>query len=231
MTGKSVMDKAPGGPATLVISSKNYSSWSLRGWLLMRLSGLPFTLDRVDPNDSVARAELLNQTSSIRIPYLLHDGLMISDVMAMAEYLNELCPQAQMYPQDARARAICRLVSAEMHAGFASLRAALPVNLHAKPRRVPLWAGVRADIARISTIWSECLAAHGGPYLFGKHMSVADAMYAPVCTRYHTYQVKLDADCAAYADFVMRWPQMQEWIEDARAEPDEVSELELDVEF
>jgi glutathione S-transferase len=222
---------APSGPARLVISSKNYSSWSLRGWLLMRMSGIDFTLERVDPNDSVARAELLNQTSSVRIPYLVHDGLDLPDVMAIAEYLNEIRPQAQMYPADLKARARCRAVSAEMHEGFTSLRAALPVNLRAEPRRVPLWSGVRADIARISEIWTECLKTSGGPFLFGDRMTVADAMYAPVCTRYHTYMVKLEPLCAAYTDIILALPDMQSWTEDAREEPGEVSELELDVEF
>ena len=217
--------------AKLIISSKNYSSWSLRGWLLARMSGLPFALERVAADHQVARAELLNQTSSIRIPYLVHNGIEIWDVLAIAEYLNEIKPEAQMYPADVAARARCRTVSAEMHAGFVSLRAALPVNLHATPRKMPIWSGVRADIERISEIWTDCLSKSGGPFLFGAKMSVADAMFAPVCTRYATYQVKLDSVSDAYKTHILALADVKAWIADARNEAEEVSELELDVEF
>jgi glutathione S-transferase len=216
-------------PATLVISSRNYSSWSLRGWLMVRLAGLPCTVMQVSPDDHTARAELLLQTASIRIPYLEHDGLRIWDVLAIAEYLNERFPGAQMMPADKAARARCRSISGEMHAGFAALRSSLPVNLRAFRPGFPIWAGVRGDIDRITEIWRECLAEWGGPYLFGHRLTVADAMYAPVCTRFVTYDVRLDAASERYKRAVLDLPDMHDWI--SQAEPDEVSELEIEGEF
>ena len=217
--------------ATLVISSRNYSSWSLRGWLLVRLAGLPCTVRSVEAGNAVARAELLLQTSSIRIPYLEHDGLKIWDVLAIAEYLHELFPEAGMMPADHAARARCRAISGEMHAGFNALRASLPVNLHAFRPNFPIWSGVRADIDRITEIWRECLDSWGGPYLFGDKLSVADAMYAPVCTRFATYDVELDPLSETYKTTILNLPDMRAWIAEAKREPDEVSELEMEVEF
>jgi glutathione S-transferase len=217
--------------ATLVLSSKNYSSWSLRGWLLLRLSGLPFSERVLAHDDAMARAELLLQTSSIRIPYLEHDGLHIWDVLAIAEYLHELAPAAGIIPEDRTARARCRSISGEMHSGFAALRSALPVNLNAFRPNFPIWSGVRADIDRVCDIWRECLADWGGPFLFGKRMCLADAMYAPVCTRFATYDVALDPLCARYRDMILALPDMKLWAASAREEPELVSELEVEGEF
>jgi glutathione S-transferase len=218
-------------PATLVISSRNYSSWSLRGWLLVRLAGLPCTVQRLDSSDATARAELLLQTASIRIPYLEHEGLRIWDVLAIAEYLHERFPEAGMMPAERAARARSRAISGEMHAGFATLRASLPVNLRARHRSFPIWSGVRADIDRITEIWRECLAEWGGPYLFGTRPGVADAMFAPVCTRFQTYAVALDPACAAYNAMMLASDPMRAWFADAAEEADEVSELDIEVEF
>ena len=223
--------QAAADAATLVISSRNYSSWSLRGWLLVRLAGLACDVRRVESTDAVARAELLLQTASIRIPWLEHEGLVIWDVMAIAEYLHERFPESPMLPSERAARARCRAISGEMHGGFASLRASLPVNLRAFRPNFPIWSGVRADIDRITEIWRECLETWGGPYLFGSELSVADAMYAPVCTRFSTYDVELDGPCAAYNATILGLPDMVAWIAEARQEPDEVSELEVEVEF
>ena len=217
--------------AVLTISSRNYSSWSLRGWLLLRWSGLPFAVTRVSNDDAVARAELLQQTSSIRIPSLSHGAVTVWGVLAIAEYVAELAPQAGLLPDDQAARARCRSVSSEMQGGFATLRAGLPVNLHAFRPNFPLWSGVRADIARITEIWRECLADYRGPYLFGTRLCLADAMFAPVCTRFTTYDVDLDPVCEAYRDRIMALPDMREWIEEAKKEPGLVSELEIDGEF
>jgi glutathione S-transferase len=217
--------------ATLVLSSKNYSSWSLRGWLLMRMSGLPFTERVLANDDAMARAELLLQTSSIRIPYLEHNGLHIWDVLAIAAYLDELAPAAGIVPSDIMARARCRSISGEMHSGFSALRSALPVNLNAFRPKFPIWSGVRADIDRVCEIWRECLSGWGGPFLFGETMCLADAMYAPVCTRFATYDVALDAACARYRDMILGLPDMKAWAAAAREEPDLVSELEVEGEF
>jgi len=217
--------------ATLTISSRNYSSWSLRGWLLVRMSGLRFNEMRVGNDDAVALAELLQQSSSTRIPSLEHRGIVVWDTLAIAEYLNEVCPAARMLPDDLAARARCRSISGEMHAGFSALRAALPVNLHAFRPNFPIWSGVRSDILRVTEIWRECLAEYGGPFLFGPRMSVADAMFAPVCTRFATYDVDLDPVSEAYKDRILALPDMVEWTEAAKLEPELVSELEVDGEF
>ncbi len=224
-----------GGPdenvATLIISSRNYSSWSLRGWLLMRMSGLRFREIRTANDDAVARAELLLQTSSIRIPTMEYKGVAVWDTLAIAEFLNELCPAAQMFPSDLGARAHCRSVSGEMHAGFGALRAALPVNLHAFRPNFPIWSGVRADIDRVTEIFRDCLGKYGGPFLFGARMSVADAMFAPVCTRFATYDVDLDRVSEAYKERILALPDMVEWTDAAKLEPEMVSELEVEGEF
>jgi glutathione S-transferase len=212
---------------TLTISSKNYSSWSLRGWLLCKLAGLAFT-ERVLPSDDPStRAELLLLSPSFLVPCLRHDGATVWDTLAIAEYLNELKPDAGLLPAERVARAHCRSISGEMHSGFSNLRSALPMNLKAHYPGFKVWAGARADVDRVVTIWRECLSSYKGPYLFGG-LSLADAMYAPVCTRFLTYDVGLDADCAAYCRRIMALPQMIEWLEAAKSEPDEVEELDAE---
>lgn len=215
--------------ATLTIASKNYGSWSLRGWLLCKLSGLDFDEQPVASDDPSTRAELLLLSPSFLVPCLTHDGVKIWDTLAIAEYLNELMPDAHLLPKPRAARAHCRSISGEMHSGFSNLRSALPMNLKAHHPGFKIWAGAQADIDRVTTIWRECLAASGGPLLFGERPCIADAMFAPVATRFLTYDVKLDSECAAYCQEIMRMPHMQEWIAAAKMEPDEVEEL--DVEF
>ncbi|MBV9756376.1 MAG: glutathione S-transferase family protein [Alphaproteobacteria bacterium] len=214
--------------ATLLISSKNYSSWSLRGYLLARLSGLPFAEQQVDPNDPATRAELLLRASSIRVPCLVHDGVSIWDTLAIAEYLNEIRPQAGMLPADRSARARCRSISGEMHSGFAALRASLPMNLRAHRSGFTVWSAAQADIDRITEIWRECLETWNGPWLFGRRATMADAMYAPVATRCRTYDVPLDPACAAYTAHVLAWPDLVEWTAAALEEPEEIEELEVE---
>jgi glutathione S-transferase len=215
--------------ATLSISSKNYGSWSLRGWLLCKMAGLDFEEVTASSEDPYIRAELLLLSPSFLVPALIHDGVKIWDTLAIAEYLNELKPEAGLLPKDRAARARCRSVSGEMHSGFSNLRSALPMNLKAHYPGFKVWAGAQADIDRIVTVWRECLDQYGGPYLFGEKPTVADAMYAPVCARFVTYDVPLDPDCEGYCRTIMAMPFMQEWIAAARLEPDEVEEL--DVEF
>src|SRR5690349_4886416 len=177
--------------ATLIISSKNYSSWSLRGWLLARMAGLSFKEEPVSPEDRATRAELLLLSSSILVPCLMHDGNSVWDTLAIAEYLNETVPNAGLLPDDRKARARCRSISGEMHSGFAALRSALPMNLKRHYPGFKVWSGALKDIDRITAIWRECLETWHGPFLFGRHPSMADAMYAPVVTRFTTYDVHL----------------------------------------
>ena len=215
--------------ATLTISSKNYSSWSLRGWLLCRMAGLDFDEQPVDLDDPESRQELLLLSPSVLVPRLTHGSVVVWDTLAIAEYLAEIRPKAGLLPADRAVRAHCRAVSGEMHSGFYNLRSALPMNLKARHERFKIFSGARPEVERIRTIWSECLAAHGGPWLFGASPTVADAMYAPVCTRFRTYAVELDPAQQAYCAQVFAWPLMQEWTDGALAEPDEI--IELDVEF
>jgi glutathione S-transferase len=213
--------------ATLTISSKNYSSWSLRGWLLARFAALDFREVMISPDDAEARREILLLSPSILVPCLTHDGIKIWDTLAIAEYLHEIKPKSGLLPADRAARAHCRAVCGEMHSGFASLRGALPMNLK---RRFPghkVWARAQGDIERITTIWRECLARYGGPYLFGKR-TMADAMYAPVVTRFVTYDVAVDKRCTAYGELIMKMPEMMEWISAAKREPEEIDELDME---
>lgn len=219
----------PRPSAVLSISSKNYSSWCLRGWLLCRLAGLDVAEKRLAPDDASARAELLLLSPSFLVPALEHDGLTVWDTWAIAEYLHETHPAAGLFPTDRAARAHCRAVCGEMHSGFANLRAALPMNIKARHEGFKVWGGAQADIERIRAIWHDCLAQYGGPFLFGEKPTAADAMYAPVCSRFTTYGVELDPVCEGYRARVMAHPLMQEWIAGAMEEHEEFEEL--DVEF
>lgn len=215
--------------ASLTISSKNYSSWSLRGFLLCRMAGLDFD-ERIAPwDDPATRAELLLLSPSFLVPCLEHGQVKVWDTLAIAEYLHEIKPGAGLLPTDQAARAHCRAICGEMHSGFANLRSALPMNLKVRHETFKVWGGAQADIERVATIWRECLQKYGGPYLFGATPTMADAMYAPVCTRFATYNVKLDPASAAYRDLMLRFPAMMEWTAAAKSEPEEVEEL--DVEF
>ena len=215
--------------ATLTIASKNYGSWSLSGWLLCKMAGLEFEEEQVKSDDPATRAELLLLSPSFLVPCLRHDGVKVWDTLAIGEYLNELNPGANLMPADRAARSHCRAISGEMHSGFINLRSALPMNIKAHYPGFKVWAGAQADIDRVCAIWRECLSTSGGPYLFGKQPCIADAMYAPVATRFITYDVKLDGQCSAYCNAIMTLPHMQEWIAGAKSEPDELEEL--DVEF
>ncbi len=214
--------------ATLLISSKNYSSWSLRGYLLARLAKLTFEEKIVAPDDPAMRAELLLQSSSIRIPALEHGGVLIWDALAIAEYLNEAFPKAGMLPSDKLARARCRSICGEMHSGFSALRSSLPMNLKLRKPNYRVWSAAQADIDRIIEIWRECLETWKGPWLFGRSPTMADAMYAPVVTRFRSYDVKLDSVCEAYAAHIMAWPDLQEWTAAAMEEPEQIEELDIE---
>src|ERR1700720_1666109 len=214
--------------ATLTISSKNYSSWSLRGWLLTRFSGLEFDEIVTAPDDASARAEILLLSSSILVPCLRHEGATVWDTLAIADYLNEVMPNAGLLPADRIQGAHCRSFWGKIHSGFTSWRASLPVNLKGPFPGLKIWSRAQADIDRVCTIWRECLAESGGPFLFGEQRTMADAMYAPVVTRFKTYDVKLEPRLKQYADLIMAMPEMQEWIEAALAEPADIEELEVE---
>jgi glutathione S-transferase len=214
--------------AVLTISSRNYGAWALRGWLMARFAGLDFVEHVIPPDDPAMRAEILLLSASIRVPALEHEGVRVWDTLAIGEYLNEINPDAGLLPADRAARAFCRSICGEMHSGFSALRSSLPMNIKAHCPKFKLWSRVQADVDRIVAIWHECLGAYGGPYLFGAQPCMADAMYAPVVTRFLTYDVALDPACRAYCECVMGLPAMQEWVQAARAEPDEIDELDAE---
>jgi glutathione S-transferase len=215
--------------ATLTIASKNYGSWSLRGWLMCKMAGLDFKEVTLAADDPSARAELLLLSPSFLVPCLDHDGAKVWDTLAIGEYLAELKPKAGLLPTERKARAHCRSVSGEMHSGFANLRAALPMNIRARHQNYKVFAGARPDIARVTEIWRDCLEIYEGPFLFGETPTMADAMFAPVCSRFRTYDVTIDKVSAGYRETILKWSPMAEWIEAAIAEPEDMEEL--DVEF
>ncbi len=214
--------------ATLTISSRNYSSWSLRGWLVCRMAGLDFETEVLSGNDESTRAELLHLSPSFLVPRLVHGPIEVWDTLAIAQYLNETYPEAGFLPQDPVARARCRSISGEMHGGFINLRSALPMNLKARHTDFKIFNGAKGDIERIVTIVEDCLTRYDGPFLFGRRPSLADAMLAPVCTRFRTYDVRLPHRVAGYRDTILAWPLMVEWAEAAAAEPDEIEELDME---
>jgi glutathione S-transferase len=162
------------------------------------------------------------------VPSLQHGSVKVWDTLAIAEYLNEIKPRAQLLPADVKSRAHCRAICGEMHSGFASMRSALPMNIKAHFPGFKIWSRAQADIDRVLEIWQGCLATYGGPYLFGRRPCVADAMYAPVVTRFLTYDVALDTVCSAYAKRIMELPAMMEWVAGAKTEPDEIDELDAE---
>jgi glutathione S-transferase len=214
--------------AVLTISSKNYGAWALRGWLMARLVKLDFVERVISPDDPAMKAEMLLLSASMRVPALDHEGVHVWGTLAIGEYLNEVRPKAGLLPADKAARAHCRAICGEMHSGFSALRSSLPMNIKAHFPGFKLWSRAQADIDRIEIIWQECLAAYGGPYLFGAKPCIADAMYAPVVTRFITYDVAIDPACVAYCDTIMALPAMQEWVAAAEVEPDEIDELDAE---
>jgi glutathione S-transferase len=214
--------------AKLTISSRNYSSWSLRAWLFCQMAGLDVEVESVPLDDPNNRAELLLLSPSVLTPRLDHDGASVWDTMAIAEYLEENFPEADLLPTERIKRAHCRSVIGEMHAGFYNLRSALPMNLRGRYPGFRVFTGARSDIRRVLSLWGECFDQYGGPFLFGAKPTLADAMYAPVCTRFVTYDVALDGRAADYRDRIMAWGPMQGWIEDSKSEPFEIEELDIE---
>ncbi|HUC63496.1 MAG TPA: glutathione S-transferase family protein [Alphaproteobacteria bacterium] len=203
----------------LVIGDKAYSSWSLRPWLALKMIGVPFEEIRIKLRRPETRAEILRHSPSGKVPLLKHKGVELWESLAILEFLAETYPAAHLWPEDAAARARARAVSSEMHAGFAPLRQHMSMDVTRDLRGQGMGEGVASDIARIEEIWSGCRAAYGagGPYLFG-HFTAADAMYAPVATRFVTYGTTLSRASAAYRDAIMALPAMKEWIAAAKRE-------------
>jgi glutathione S-transferase len=214
---------------TLVIGNKNYSSWSLRPWLAMKQAGIAFSETNILLQRPETSEKILRYSPSGRVPCLIDNDLTVFDSLAICEYINEKVSErdggaASLWPRDMKARAQARSVVAEMHSSFAALRTSMPMDIrsrHADKGEAALRRPeVAADVARIQSVWSECLA-QGGPMLFGR-FSIADAFYAPVVTRFATYGVKLSPLLAAYSESVLALPAMQQWIAAAKAEPETI---------
>ena len=203
---------------TLYVGSKRYSSWSLRPYLALAHTGLAFECTTILLDRDTTRAEIARVTPSGRVPVLHHDDVVVWDSLAICEYLNELAPSAQLWPADRAARARARSISAEMHAGFQALRSNMAMDLGASKPGQGHTPEALADVRRVCDLWREALGASGGPFLFG-WFSIADAMFAPVTTRFTTYGVELDATCRGYVDTIAKLPAMQQWLRDAAAEP------------
>jgi glutathione S-transferase len=217
----------------LYIGNKNYSSWSLRPWLLMKHAGIGFEEKRLRlswEDDSAFKKTLRAIAPTGRVPLLIDDGFAVWDSLAIAEYLAERFPGKALWPSDAKARARARSVCAEMHAGFADLRSAFSMNIEASLPEVGAQmlrenAGAARDLKRIDEMWSEALEQSGGPFLFGA-FSVADAYFAPVCTRIRTFALPLRAPARDYARHILALPAFLAWESEALVEHDFVVEDE-----
>lgn len=214
--------------ATLTLSSKNYGAWSLRGWLMARWAGLDFKEVMISPDDPTMRADMLLMSSSIRVPRLSWQGVEVWDTLAIGEFLHEQFPAAGLLPLEPKARAHCRSICGEMHSGFSTLRTALPMNIKGDFPQFKVWSKAQADVDRIKEIWTQCLSEYGGPYLFGQQPCMADAMFAPVVTRFKTYHVQLPQALQAYCKTIWQLPDMEIWVRDALQEPNEIDELDAE---
>jgi glutathione S-transferase len=207
----------------LVIGNKNYSSWSLRAWLALKVGNVAFDERRIGLDRPQTKAEILAYSPSGKVPCLIDGALVVWDSLAICETANEryAAGSGPLWPEDAGTRAHARAVTAEMHSGFAPLRTHMPMDIrsqhHAKGAAAQQRADVAADVVRIQAIWADCLARSGGPLLFGG-FSIADAFYAPVVTRFRSYGVPLPERLAAYADAVLALPAMRQWVDAAHAE-------------
>jgi glutathione S-transferase len=210
---------------TLVIGNKNYSSWSLRPWLALRVAGIPFEEIRIPLYGPGSKQQILRHSPAGKVPVLVAPEVTVWESLAILEYLADRHPEAALWPADSAQRAHARAVSTEMHAGFAALRANLTMNVRKTFPDHPATPDVMADIARIQAIWKECLQRSGGPFLFGAFGN-ADAMFAPVVTRFITYSIKADAASARYIAAIRALPALNEWYDAARGETEVLPQFE-----
>lgn len=213
---------------TLVIGNKNYSSWSLRPWLAMRVAGIPFEEVRIPLYRADTAADLAARSPSGLVPSLQDGDLTIWDSLAICEYLAERFPDRDLWPAEPAARAVARSVSAEMHAGFAGLRSAMSMNIRRRYSGKGRTPDCLSDIARVLALWNDCRSRFGagGDFLFGR-FGIADAMYAPVVLRFQTYAVELDGAAKAYADAVLALPALREWVAAAETESESIAKFEM----
>jgi glutathione S-transferase len=213
---------------TLVLGNKNYSSWSLRAWLALEATGAAFDEIVIPLWLDGAKEQILAHSPSGKVPALRHGDLVVWESLAICEHLAEAFPDAELWPADPAARAAARSASHEMHAGFMALRRAMPMNCRASKPGRGMADGVAADIERVGAIWRDCRERFGagGALLFGG-FTIADAMFAPIASRFRTYGVALDPVSAAYVQAVHALPAMRSWIAAAEAEPQTVDQFEI----
>jgi glutathione S-transferase len=213
---------------TIYIGNKNYSSWSLRGWLMLKQSGVKFDEVVVPLRETNTRTTILRHSPSGRVPALQHGDFVVWESLAIGEYLADRFPEAGLWPAEAEARAIARAVSAEMHAGFSALRSHLPMNIRSSFAGRGVTPEAQADINRVTALWRDCRKRFGadGKFLFG-HPTIADAMYAPVVSRFRTYRIELEEEAQRYAEAVWALPSLQEWATAAGNEPMVIEEFEF----
>jgi glutathione S-transferase len=212
---------------TLVIGNKNYSSWSMRPWVLMKQLAIPFEEKRLAFNSDAWSAEIERWSPSRLVPVLWRGEQSVWDTLAIMEAVNEWHPEKNVWPRDAVARAFARCIAAEMHSGFGDLRGKMPMNIRATHPGKGMSAEVQANITRIESLWGEARRRFGagGPFLFGA-FSAADAMYAPVVMRLRTYAVRLESESARYCEAMLSAPGVRAWIDDALKEKEFVADDE-----
>ena len=202
----------------IVVGNKKYSSWSLRGWLALKLAGVPFeeavvALDMPDTAQSIRKL-----SPSGRVPALIDGDVTVWDSLAVSEYLNEKFPEKRLWPKDPAQRARARSVSAEMHSGFVNLRNDCSMKIVQQYPPKALRPETQAEVNRIVELWEDCLKRSGGPWLFGKEPCIADAFYAPVVSRFRTYSIPVSGPAKAYCETIWAWPALQAWVADAEKE-------------
>jgi glutathione S-transferase len=212
---------------TIYIGNRNYSSWSFRAWLIAKLAGIAFDEVVIPLYEPQSRGEILRHSPSGKVPALVHGAVTVWESLAIGEYLAELLPEARLWPESREARAMARAISHEMHAGFMPLRRHFPMNMRSVFDRAII-PEIQGDIDRVAALWHDCRHRFGagGDFLFGR-LTIADAMYAPVVSRFRTFKVPLNAEAEAYATAITAWPAYQEWLAAARNEPMVIEEWEF----
>ncbi|WP_281558866.1 glutathione S-transferase family protein [Thalassomonas sp. RHCl1] len=216
----------------LVIGNKNYSSWSLRPWLLLQYFQLPFEEQLISLAAADMHAQMAPFCPNYKVPVLLDGSLTVWDSLAICEYINEQYLDSVAWPEDIGQRARARAVCAEMHAGFTQLRSCLPMNCRREPAALELSDGVKADVGRIIEIWQQCLSLNGNSsgeqahFLFGR-FSIADAMFMPVVSRFHSYQISVPADVRQYMEHMLNLPAYQLWLKAAQNESETIAGAEV----
>ena len=210
----------------LVLGNKNYSSWSLRPWLLLKQFGIEFTESQIPLFTRTSKTRLLEQSSAGKVPVLKDGNLTVWDSLAICEYIADLHPDAQCWPADTKTKALARSVSCEMHSSFMAIRNTLPMNCRKNIVYAPITAELQVDIERICQIWQECLSKSNGPFLFGE-FSIADAMYAPIVLRFKSYNIKVGESESNYMRTILALKSLQEWISVGLDEKEVIIEAEV----